>query len=278
MHNVDFDIITIVKGRKKQLRNQINSIMNSTLKPRHHYVIFMNEKDIIDIPFGYKLSSYTIYDNNNLPLAKARNEGLKKTLSDKVVFLDVDCIVSPTLFENMIRKKTSRNILTAYPKYLNHVPENEEYSDLFTQAVDHPRRKSIPSSTQVPWKKFWSLVFMVEKDQMEAVGGFDENFRGYGAEDTDLAMSLERGGYELNFVEDYILHQYHTKYTPPLQHIESIVENANYYYRKWNKWPMEKWLHAFAENKFIKWTENKLKLERLPNQLEIKQCFSTEPY
>lgn len=49
-------------------------------------------------------------------------------------------------------------------------------------------------ATLVPWQWFWSLNCSVQAANFWAVGGFDEDFRSWGGEDTDLGYRLHRGG------------------------------------------------------------------------------------
>lgn len=67
-----------------------------------------------------------------------------------------------------------------------------------------------------------------------------------------FSMTFHNRGVEHIFVKDYILHQYHDKYDPPLNHFDSIIKNAQRYQKKWSVLPMQKWLKAFEELDLIK--------------------------
>ncbi|MBC75981.1 MAG: hypothetical protein CME64_08185 [Halobacteriovoraceae bacterium] len=274
----EFDVVTIVKGRRKQLYNQFASIEHSSIKPSNHVVVRMNDDLPIDFPSDYKGQLVDIKTIEPLPLAKARNKGLEYSKSKTVIFLDVDCLVEEDLFEKLLDLKGSKNVITAYPKYLKEVPHKFDLSSVRNAAIEHPRQKRIQHGVSVDWKRFWSLVFCVEKKQMSDVGGFDENFQGYGAEDTDLAEALAQAGNKLIFANSCIYHQYHTKYDPPLQHIHSILKNANYFKEKWNYFPMTKWLDAFIEQGFVIFHQNEYVLRAYPSQSEIEAVLSETPY
>lgn len=47
---------------------------------------------------------------------------------------------------------------------------------------------------------FWSLSFAVTAREFTVIGGFDEDYLGYGAEDTDVGQRLARSGGRLLFV------------------------------------------------------------------------------
>ena len=73
----------------------------------------------------------------------------------------------------------------------------------------------------------WSLCFAIGRTQFEKIGGFDTHYVGYGAEDTDFAFMARELNIEFYLTCDVIYHQQHSVYRPPLNHLSSIVVNAN---------------------------------------------------
>jgi GT2 family glycosyltransferase len=274
-----FSIVTIVKGRRKQLVNLLDSVKASTTLPDDIQVVCMDNADGIVIPDGLNVNIQLRNDRHTLPLSAARNAGISTAKTENIVFIDVDCIVSPTLFENMLTTLEARNIITAYPLYLPMVPDTVDYGDLKNQAVPHPARMHIPAGEPVGHLQFWSLIFAIQKQTFEEVGGFDESFVGYGAEDTDFAMSFHHAGIDLIFVRDYVLHQYHNKHNPPLNHFESIIANATRYLQKWNVLPMQGWLRAFQEMGLIEIgkADNILVIQK-PTSNQLTESMSSQPY
>ncbi|MBK2451753.1 glycosyltransferase family 2 protein, partial [Escherichia coli] len=99
---------------------------------------------------------------------------------------------------------------------------------------------------------FWSLAFGIEKSRFSALGGFDEAFTGYGAEDTDFGFRVQASGIPLLFMGGAgAFHQHHASADPPLGHFDDIVRNAQLFRDRWNFWPMEGWLRAFADRGLI---------------------------
>ena len=41
-------------------------------------------------------------------------------------------------------------------------------------------------------------------------------------------------------------HMWHSVSSPPWEHLEDIVTNANRFHDKWGQWPMRGWLDEFA--------------------------------
>jgi len=275
----EFSVITIVKGRRKQLANLLDSIKASTILPVDIQVVCMDDRDGITSPDGLDMNIHLVNDMHELPLAAARNMGISAAKTGNVVFIDVDCIVSPTLFENMLLALDGEHIITAYPLYLPVVPDTGKYSDLMDQAVAHPARERIPVGQPVEHLLFWSLIFAIQKQTFEKIGGFDESFVGYGAEDTDFAMMFHQADVKLIFVRDYILHQYHDKHDPPVNHFHSIIENATRYKQKWNVLPMQRWLKGFEAMGLIKTDqEDNITVIQEPTDSQIKESVSRHPY
>lgn len=277
---IDFSVIIIVKGRRKQLANTIEAIERSTILPKDIQVVVMDTSD--DVMAGKKVPTYVTVVNGSdmLPLAKARNTGATQAQTDMLVFIDVDCIVSPTLFERTVPVCTNTTVITGYPKYLSIVPTHGDYNKLEPSAIDHPSRYAIPTDKKVSHLKFWSLMFCISKQAFENIDGFDEEYTGYGGEDTDFAMRFNAKNIDLVFIKDYVLHQYHTKYDPPLNYIEDILKNAETFRLKWGFLPMMAWLEKFYELGFINNpnTAKQLLLQKHPTSKEIEAALSRDPY
>jgi len=54
----------------------------------------------------------------------------------------------------------------------------------------------------MPWLTYWGLNFSARRDDFFAVGGFDEELRGWGPEDLDLGYRLHLNGVELQVSRD----------------------------------------------------------------------------
>lgn len=273
IENNGFTIVTIVKGRRTHLHNHIISCTRSLQLPIEHIIVVMDDaSDINQNQYSsYPLRVIQLKSHQKLPLAKARNIGIGAAIGTIVVVLDVDCIVSPTLFRTFLRSLTSSEILSAFPYYLPRVPQsNETYNLLLMEATPHPERKHIGIGSTIEPRLFWSLAFAGYKTDLLRAGGFDENLTGYGAEDTDFAVCLAKHAIYFSFVDDKILHQYHEKYDPPLNHFDDIIKNATYYYHKHGVWPMEGWLQKFTSMRYIKWNNDSIEIVRKPSKYDIE--------
>jgi GT2 family glycosyltransferase len=88
----------------------------------------------------------------------------------------------------------------------------------------------------------------VSADTWSRLGGFCEQYAGYGGEDTDFAWVAASLGVPLIWVGGaHAYHQHHPVSDPPVEHLEEIVVNARTFRRRWGRWPMAGWLDAFEE-------------------------------
>ncbi|GAA1902249.1 glycosyltransferase family 2 protein [Lapillicoccus jejuensis] len=207
--------------------------------------------EVLDVPV----------DARGLPLARARNTLAAHAIgrgADVLVLLDVDCLPSPALVASyadavagLRAERGDRPVVAAGPvHYLPPAPPGGYADADLAASSPHPARP-VPSGTRAQADDLmllWSLSLAVDASSWRAVGGFDEAYVGYGGEDTDWAMRLDRAGGELWWVRDAVaFHQHHPVESPPVRHVDAIVRNANVFHDRWGFFPMGGWLEAFAE-------------------------------
>ena len=161
--------------------------------------------------------------------------------------------------------------------YLNHLSVYNPYRDNF-DAKQSISTEAVPTAIKKTddYGAFWSLCFAIKREQFEQIGGFDTQYTGYGAEDTDFAFTARQLDINFYLTADLVYHQQHAVYRPPLNHLESIIINANRFYQKWQCWPMDGWLEQFCKMGLIEWTNeqsNSITLLRQPSSKEIELAY-----
>ncbi|MFF1516109.1 glycosyltransferase family 2 protein [Streptomyces sp. NPDC058305] len=212
----------------------------------------------------------------NLPLARARNLGAARALQDGaelLVFLDVDCVPAESLLERYVEVANTpayhHSLLCGTVAYLPPPdPAGYHLNNLHTLASPHPGRPA-PAPGEIIESKdhtlFWSLSFALTADTWEAIGGFCEEYEGYGGEDTDYGQRAHAADAPLIWVGGApAFHQYHPTSSPPIVHLRDILRNAAIFYRRWGWWPMSGWLHEFAELGLIYWNHANDRWELAP--------------
>ncbi|WP_378186999.1 glycosyltransferase family 2 protein [Aquimarina sp. W85] len=268
MRRKGISLIIIFKGRHKHLYNTLCGVKRGNLTPDEIILVEIGEakssiaEDTIEIQHLLLHN----FEPDNLPIASARNVGAHAAQYDTLVFLDVDCIPSQnflsTIHQLDIKDET---IYMGNPRYLTRKIDEIEEKVLKSYSVSHPHRPSqdvLKRSND--YGMFWSLTFFLKYSTFLMIGGFDEVYKGYGAEDTDFAFKARALGIPFYLTPCTVYHQQHSFYRPPLNHLESIVNNCNHFYSKWSHWPMDNYLQEFANKDLILWNAS----QQFPIQLK----------
>ena len=309
-------VITTCYGRNRHLYNLLSSLANGSVQPDEVIIVNDDADpkrladfalNIVKIPTSAGLVDSTNHqtleksDKTEFDIGHNRNIGAARASHDTLIFLDVDCIVAPSFIEQLSAKLSQypNALLMGQPRYLTRPLSNEESLALQSGAltnnylnhlsVYNPYRDNFDAKQSISteaaptaikktndYGAFWSLCFAIKREQFEQIGGFDTQYTGYGAEDTDFAFTARQLDINFYLTADLVYHQQHAVYRPPLNHLESIIVNANRFYQKWQCWPMGGWLEQFSEMGLIDWTHeqsNSITLLRQPSSKEIELAY-----
>ncbi|MGM8909848.1 glycosyltransferase family 2 protein [Psychrobacter sp. 1U1] len=309
-HNtIPVSVITTCYGRNRHLYNLLGSLAQGSVKPSE--VIIVNDDAEAERLADYDLNIIKIAtttatekglaSSTSFDIGHNRNLGAARATHEAMIFLDVDCIVAPTFIEQLHSKLQARPhaLLMGQPRYLTRPLTDDEGNQLqqgklavnFLDelSVFNPYRDNFDLQHQgqsikqtQDYGAFWSLCFAIMRSQFERVGGFDTDYVGYGAEDTDFAFMARALDIDFYLTNDVVYHQQHSVYRPPLNHLDSIVINANRFYEKWQHWPMAGWLVEFAQRQLIDWQEAQtvpIVIDRQPSKAEINAAHCPDaPY
>lgn len=253
-------IVTLARGRARHLERQALAVATMTTAP-DDYVVVSLDADPPDVPRA-RVVHLPVADGEPLPLARARNAGIEAADADFVVCLDVDCLPEPQLLA-AYRAAEDRHPgrLLAGPvgrlkPFDADAPTPRQLAASRAAAREGPRPVPRDGTTrhESRYELFWSLSFGLTQETHARIGGFDEAYVGYGGEDTDYAFRARKAGVGLAWVGGaWAHHQHHEVSSPPVEHLEDIVANARRFHERWDVWPMEGWLRAFAEERLITW-------------------------
>jgi GT2 family glycosyltransferase len=260
-------IITTARGRALHLHRQLKGIRSSTRLPDLHVVVAIDDAVVSDVVAAGGNTAHVVHFESApgpLPVASARNIGAVAAMNsgaELLIFLDVDCIPG----RNMLRRyhevcdhPEHREALLCGPVTYLPPPQDTEVGyppDLEPMTRPHPARPAprdddVVASTD--YELFWSLSFAVTSSTWRTVGGFCEQYRGYGAEDTDFAQTARSAGVPMRWIGGaHAYHQFHPVSDPPVEHVVDIVRNATVFYQRWGWWPMSHWLNAFEQRGLI---------------------------
>jgi GT2 family glycosyltransferase len=267
-------VLTIVRNREAHLHQLIEGLHRSARQPDELIIVDMSDEPVT---IGASHFPVTVerFATDALPLAAARNRAAVRARYDRLVFLDVDCIPMSDCIGRLAGELDRRDgLLCADIRYLGPDDARTTWTEAELLASGRPHSaRNFPADgarEEANPGLFWSLAFAIRKTRFEDLGGFDERFEGYGAEDTDFGFRSAKAGLPLLFVGGAIAcHQHHESYEPPFQHVRDIVRNAQLFHDRWGRWPMEGWLEAFDAIGLVEWRSDTLSIRRLPTSDEL---------
>lgn len=267
--------LTLVRNRQAHLDRLVEGLKLSASSPDELIVVDMSDAPARLPPVGFPVRVERLA-GDALPLAAARNLAAALASGDILLFLDVDCIVSSAVCDRMQAVLAEHDAVIC-PEVL-YLPAGAvrpgplSEVDLSAAGRPHPVRP-FPREGESPEGNpglFWSLAFALRRSTFHRLGGFDETYVGYGAEDTDLGFRIAREGLPLLFAGGVpVFHQHHDGYDPPLQHFRALIANAKRFHAAWSIWPMDGWLRAMADLGLVDWSSDELTICRDPTPAEI---------
>lgn len=148
----------------------------------------------------------------------ARNAGIAAAGGELVLFNDSDIIASPDLLRRHLERHAEQEKIAVVGLEVQ-VKNLQEYA----QKRDHPELRDplhAPTRKTLPWLYFLTGNASVRKDDLLSVGGFDENFTGYGHEDLELGYRLERAGVTIRYEPRAV--NYHLQFVPHEDQVEKM--------------------------------------------------------
>ena len=123
--------------------------------------------------------------------AAARNAGIAAATGRVVVFNDSDIIASSNLLsQHLARHAAMRCAVVGLEVQVR------SYEEYLAKSRTPPERDTLhpPNRKRISWLYFLTGNASVRKEDLDAVGGFDESFTGYGHEDLELGYRLQERG------------------------------------------------------------------------------------
>jgi GT2 family glycosyltransferase len=235
------------------LFNCLKTLSNQTYSNDDFEVIIVDDgspeslsEEICNNDFGIKIK-YLYYDRTEKSCASfARNRGIENSTGELLIFLDCDQMVDSNFISEHILFHNS----SAFKEGIIEVGTRKKIRD--GQDINIDNYKQLQFDRDVRFKVFdifssnfaflkgnWHLVFshniLMPRRLLEKCGGFDENFKGWGLEDCELAYRLKKNGAAIVYnpnIEAY--HQFHNEIHNQNRYIQWI-KNLEYFVSKHNE-------------------------------------------
>ena len=170
-----------------------------------------------------------LYQNRRGPHI-ARNLGIKNAQGEVIIFVDSDIFAPPKFIEEHIRfHRKFKDVVVSGPTVRTNKLRNV-FSD-----IERRKRQELLFNWSGP--SFITSNLSVERKYLLQVGGFDEEFEGYGWHDWELGLRLKKLGLKVKRNVGAIVYHYQEK--RELSDILSLCEkrrqrgiNAVLYYKK----------------------------------------------
>jgi GT2 family glycosyltransferase len=197
---LDISVVIPTYNRLDTLAHVIPTLLAQDL-PRESFELLICDSNSNDGTAEYLAGISAEHPNvRHLPgaysgRAVARNAGIRAAASPLVLFNDSDILASPDLLSKHLARHRERAKI-AVVGWEVQVKDLDDYA----YKREHPlERGHLHPETRkrLPWLYFLTGNASVPRDDLLAVGCFDESFTGYGHEDLELGYRLERAGLEI---------------------------------------------------------------------------------
>ncbi|HEY9059755.1 MAG TPA: glycosyltransferase [Pseudobacteroides sp.] len=213
---------------------------------------------IKEVPWNYQLKYIYIDRLPSSCRAGARNKGLEIAIGKVVIFIDSDMLVNENYLSEVERYfKVDENIcLMSTRLYADREIQSSEIvvKTVFNKynfkgcRVKHLENRHVVFNSssynanvlKTPWLFTYSCNLAVSRKNLEMVGGFDENYKGWGYEDVDLGYRLYKRGIKIVINHKMeAIHQYHGDssvfFSWSHNKFNQIRSNEDYFYEKYRE-------------------------------------------
>ncbi|GAA4225795.1 glycosyltransferase [Actinomadura meridiana] len=213
-------VIVPTYNRSELLRRTLAALVRQRIPVGEFEVVVSDDgssDDTGDVVAGFADElqlEYHFQENLGFRASAARNAGARRTSAPVLAFVDAGVLPGPDFLSAHLSAQLSGSAVVGYifgyqpdgpaapldetawtlaPEQLvRRYGDSPEFRDVRHLALE--RFDFDLGSCAVPWQWFWSGNCSVRAADFWAVGGFDEDFRSWGGEDTELAYRLFRHG------------------------------------------------------------------------------------
>ncbi|MFE9251049.1 glycosyltransferase [Streptomyces sp. NPDC007088] len=228
-HDGDPRIAVVIPtyNRSRLLRRTLSHLARQTLPPERFEVVVADDGSTDDTKavveeFGDVLRiGYHFQEDRGFRAGAARNAGARMCRAPLLVFLDTGAMAAPGFLEQHLRAHSGpapRRMSLGYAYGYNPDEPLLELAGVLEQCTPEEtveryagnpafldlRHESLVDCgfdlmrRHVPWNLSFTINCSVSAADFRAVGGFDETFVGWGAEDLEFAYRLYRNGVEFH--------------------------------------------------------------------------------
>ena len=250
-------------NRSRLLRSSLESLARQNLPSGSVEVFVVDDgstDDTAEVTASFRglpRLTYLAQEDLGYRVATARNLGLRHVTAPVTVFLDSGVLLHSRALEAHISSHRSGRQPVAVCGYVYGFNENNEDGAEIERALNYENPDSTMTEMAAhgkwldireefyekysdefaglpaPWLIWWTCNVSARTEQLRSVGGFDENYRGWGGEDVDLAYRLHRSG--ARFVLNRAAAGIHAPHPKSFrENLRSITNNYRYFTEKFD--------------------------------------------
>ncbi|NUT95583.1 MAG: glycosyltransferase [Saccharothrix sp.] len=270
-------------NRSGMLRRTLSELTRQSIPPEDFEVVVTDDgstddtKAVVDEFAGVLRISYHYQEDLGFRAGTARNAGARMSTAPVLVFLDTGALASARFLEHHLRAHASpdrRRVSLGYAYGYNPDEPMMELVDLLHRGTpeevverfgDDPaffdiRHESLVKCDfdlqrrHVPWNLTFTINCSVTAADFWAVGGFDESFVTWGAEDLELAYRLYRDGVEFHLDREAWVIETPTEHDWAVLD-PSLLNNMRIFHAKHRDPQVEVGVRVIAETLLFPWEE-----------------------
>lgn len=251
-----FSFVIPTYQNKKLLKNTLEALNRQKGYGSSDYEVVVVDDGSSDYTWRYIRGTNKNYELKYIYLprcpqssrSRARNRGWREAGGEIVVFIDSDIIVREDYLAEldrccrmggnlavlgtrlMLDREVSLESVKDGSVFTEHAFDGRNIPSLEVRHFAFDRFSYNLSACRYPWLLAFSCNLAVPRSYIEEIAGFDENFRGWGLEDNDLAYRLCKKGIKIIVNSRLeVLHQYHGFGSVDEEVVE---ENVDYFLAK----------------------------------------------
>jgi glycosyltransferase involved in cell wall biosynthesis len=197
--------------RPQLLARVLEACFEQTVPPESYEVVLVNDgspdetPEVIERLRPFARCAFTVVQQANAGLAKARNAGLARSRGERIAFIDDDVLPTPVFVEEHLRSDVRFGDVIVRGAVIN------------TASFDR-LPPPVWSLANYSANYFWTSNVSVRRTRLDRVGGtFDDSFAEYGWEDIELGMRFRELGTRAVFNKRAVA--FHFK--PPPQSVDA---------------------------------------------------------
>ncbi len=209
---LETSIIIPVRNQKDTLLAALDSLRRQIRKPRIYEIVICDDDSTDgtgDIVKKLRFPIFFKYFINKPSLGRAgnRDQGVARSVGKRVIFLDGDMVPDNNFIANMVEENDSGYVKMG--KVLP--PPDRKMSGIEEYLYTRGRYTYTEDGAAIPGRYFTSNNFCISRDLYQKVGGLDTKFTGWGGEDMDFGLRLEKSGIPIKNSPRAITYHHHER-------------------------------------------------------------------